>query len=317
MKTIKSIFILLFILGFNTMTYSQAKKPTIMVVPSDNWCDNQGFMMEFDNQGIIERMPDYSTAFVKNGDLSQVIAKIGEMMSERGFPLERLESALKNLKAQSARAAVRTNKSGASVAENPIDALKKTAKADIWIELWWEVKSLGPKKSVNFRIEGIDAYTGKQVANGSGSGDGSISADISLLLTEAVLNYIDNFNAALQRHFDDMFENGREITFNVQTWDDDVLSDGLETEFDGRYLSDIIETWVAENTVQGRFNLDEASDTYMSFKQVRIPLYEGERALDTRTWGRGLAKALKDQYKIEANVDVIGLGRVEITMGGK
>jgi hypothetical protein len=317
MKTSKRILILLFMLGFNAAVYAQAKKPTIMVVPSDNWCDTHDFMMEFDNQGVIERIPDYSTAFVKNGDLSQVIAKIGEMMSERGFPLERLESALKNVKAESARAAARTSKSGASIAENPIDALKKTAKADIWIELWWEERRSGPTKSINFRIEGVDAYTGKQVANGSGSGDGSISADIPVLLTESVLNYIDVFNAGLQRHFDDMFENGREITFNVQVWDDGALEDGLETEFDGQYLSDIIERWVGENTVQGRFNLDNASDTYLSFKQVRIPLYEGERALDTRAWGRKLAKLLKDQYRIESNVDVIGLGRVEITIGGK
>lgn len=30
-----------------TLSFGQAKKPTIMVLPSDLWCNTNGFMMEF------------------------------------------------------------------------------------------------------------------------------------------------------------------------------------------------------------------------------------------------------------------------------
>ena len=33
------------------LSFSQAKKPTIMILPSDNWCMQRFFMTEFDNQG--------------------------------------------------------------------------------------------------------------------------------------------------------------------------------------------------------------------------------------------------------------------------
>ena len=35
-----------------------AKKPTIMVVPSENGCKQNGFTMTFDNQGVKETLPD-------------------------------------------------------------------------------------------------------------------------------------------------------------------------------------------------------------------------------------------------------------------
>ena len=43
-------------------TFAQAKKPTIMVVPSDVWCNKNGYMQEFDNQGTVVKVPDYKKA---------------------------------------------------------------------------------------------------------------------------------------------------------------------------------------------------------------------------------------------------------------
>ena len=46
--------------------FSQAKKPTIMILPSDVWCNTNGYMMEFDNQGTKVKVPDYKKAFQEN-----------------------------------------------------------------------------------------------------------------------------------------------------------------------------------------------------------------------------------------------------------
>ncbi|MCB0383400.1 MAG: hypothetical protein KDD05_08920, partial [Psychroserpens sp.] len=47
-------------------SFGQAKKPTLMVVPSDVWCNQNGYMIEFDNQGSTIRIPDYKRAFQEN-----------------------------------------------------------------------------------------------------------------------------------------------------------------------------------------------------------------------------------------------------------
>ena len=40
-----------------TLSFGQAKKPTLMVVPSDVWCNQNGYMMEFDKKSsVIEKV---------------------------------------------------------------------------------------------------------------------------------------------------------------------------------------------------------------------------------------------------------------------
>lgn len=318
MKMKKIIFILFFtIIGISL--YGQAKKPTIMVVPSDNWCEQNGFTETFDNQGKTVTIPDYTAALQKSSDLLLAISKINEMMAERGFPLKNLESCLKTLNDQSAEDAMLMSRDGSSVAESPVDKLKKVAKADIWIQLTYTVNQVGPKRSLTFILQGLDAYTDKQIAGASGTGAQSFTSEIAILIEEAVLSHIDSFNAQLQSYFDDLFANGREIIVRIKTWDD--FEYGLETEYDGEELGFLIEDWMADNTVNGRFNTTDATENMMLFEQVRIPM-EAEingrvRQIDARRWVNGLRKYLEDEYGIESKLMMQGLGQAQLVIGGK
>lgn len=322
MKTImnmKKITLILIFLVIGTFLYGQAKKPTIMVVPSDNWCIQNGFTETFDNQGRIVTVPDYTSALQKSSDLLLAISKINEMMTERGFPLKNLESCLKTLNDQSAEDQMLMGRDGASVAESPVDKLKKVAKADIWIQLTYTINQVGPKRSLTFNLQGLDAYTDKQIAGASGTGAQSFTSEISILIEEAVLSHIDSFNAQLQSYFDDLFANGREIVVRIKTWDD--FEYGLETEYDGEELGFLIEDWMADNTVNGRFNTTDATENMMLFEQVRIPM-ETEingrvRQIDARRWVNGLRKYLEDEYGIESKLMMQGLGQAQLVIGGK
>lgn len=299
--------------------FGQAKKPTIMVVPSDNWCIKNNYVQQFDNQGRTMTLPDYRAALQNDSDLLLAISKINEMMAERGFPLKNLESCLKTLMNQSAEDAMLTSKSGSEVAESPIDELKKVAKADIWMQLTYTINQTGPKKSLTFNLQGLDAYTDKQIAGASGTGSPTFSTELSILLEEAVLMHIDSFNAQLQSHFDDIFANGREIVVRIKVWDDAGYD--LEEEFDGDELGLIIENWMADNTVNGRFNTTDATENMMLFEQVRIPLEMEDdgrvRQVDARRWVGLLRKYLKDEYEIESKLMMQGLGQAQLVIGGK
>lgn len=315
----KKIFITLslVLIGFATV-FGQAKKPTIMVVPSDNWCVKNGYTMEFDDEGTKVTIPDYKTAFQQNTEVKLVVSAINGMMAERGFPLKDLEQMMKSLEEDAAEDAMRTSKSGDEVAESPIDLLKKKAKADIIMELTWTVNATGPKKSITFILRGLDAYTNKQVASAQGTGAPSFSAETNVLLQEAVTAHIDNFNSQLQTHFDDMFENGREIIVRIKVWDG--WDYDLESEdFGDDELGMIIEDWMADNTQKGRYSTTDATETMMLFEQVRIPMYDDRgRAQDARRWARELYKFLKDEPRnIPCKLTQKGLGRATIYLGGK
>ena len=311
----KRLLILLFVVLITTLVFSQAKKPTLMVVPSDLYCNQHGYMQTFSNQGSTEMVPDYKKALQNDSQLLTAITVIGQMMADRGFPLKLMEQELKNLNQESAEDALLTSKSGADVAESPVDRLKKRSKSDIILQVTWLVNRTGPKYSLTFNLQGIDAYTNKQIAACQGTGDPTFTAELPVLLEESIANHLETFTTQLQNHFDDMFENGREITLRVKKWEDSEFD--LESEFDGTELSDIIEDWISANTVKGRFNTTDATENYMYFEQVRIPLYDqDQRAMDARRWTRGLINKLKT-YGVPAKLMMKGLGQATIVIGGK
>lgn len=313
-------FILCLIALFSlNLAFAQAKKPTLMVVPSDAWCIQNGYVMEFDDQGSKIRIPDYKRAFQENTEVLQVISQINGMMADRGFPLKNMESAIKTMESNRAEDNLRQSKeSGSDVAESPIDELKKAAKADIIIQLTWTINKTGPKKSVNFNLQGLDSYTDKQIATATGTGAPSFSAEVPVLLSEAVLAHMDNFTESLQNHFDDMFENGREIIIRIQKWDS--WDGDLETEYGGGdELGFVIEDWLQENTVKGRFSTTDMTENMALFEQVRIPLYDNrERAIDARRYVRDLSKYLSSApFNIPNKLVMKGLGRATIILGSK
>ena len=289
-----------------------------MVVPSDLWCNKNGYTQTFDNQGTPITVPNYDAALQNDADLMLAISKINEMMTERGFPLKNLESALKTLRNQAAEDAMLSSKEGGAVAETPMDKLKKVAKADIIMQLTYTINQTGPKRSLTFNLQGLDAYTDKQIAGASGTGSPSFTTELPILLEEAVLSHIDPFNSQLQGYFEDLFANGREIVVRIKTWDN--IDYDLEEEFDGEMLSAIIENWMADNTVQGRFNTSVATENQMMFEEVRIPLEMEEngrvRAVDARRWVNMLRKYLKDTYGVESKLMMQGLGQAQLVIGG-
>lgn len=304
---------------FPALASAQAKKPTIMVVPADSWCIDKGYFSTSDNLGRSQKIVDYERAVSENSELMNVITKIGELMADQGMPLKDLSAAIKSVNRNMEEDAMTSSStSGAELAETPLQRLANRAKADIIVEVNWQVNKTGPKQSVTYTLRGIDAYTDKQIAAAQGTGAPSFSAEVPLLIEEAVISKMDNFTSQLQNHFDDLFENGREVSLTVQVFDNGSGLD-LEQEFGGEELTDIIDDWMAANTVNHRYNLSDSDETRMVFEQVRIPLYrDNGNPMDTRHFAGQLRKFLqKAPYNITSKVVTKGLGKANLILGEK
>lgn len=301
------------------MAMAQAKKPTLMVVPSDLWCNRHGYVQQVDVLGATQMVPDYQAALQNNVDLKLAISKLNDMMAQRGFPLKDMEQTLKNIQQQNAEQNLTVSKHGNEMAESPLDQFMRTAKADIILELTWDLKEQGPKRVLTYILEAKDAYTGKSIGSATGTSTPSMSADITILLDEAVTANIDNFNNRLQTYFDDLFANGREVMLEIRVFADNEAGVDLETEYDGDELAEIIDAWMAQNTVQGRFSKLGSSENYITYEQVRIPLFNASGvAMDTESFARQLRKVLtKDPYRIPVKLYNRGLGRVTLVLGEK
>ncbi|MBE9467982.1 MAG: hypothetical protein IMY72_06630 [Bacteroidetes bacterium] len=317
--TIITLFAVMLVFG------QHAKKPTIMVVPSDHFCISHGYKLTFDNQGTKVVLPDYKAALQGDGSLRLVISKLSGIMAERGFPLKDLEQELKSIAQASAERSVMTSKeSGASIVESPIDMLKRTAKSDIIMDIDFEVKKRGPQSYVVFTLNGLDAYTSKSVASASGTGRPSSAAAPELLLEEAVLSHMDKFNGMLMTHFKDMFTNGREVKVEINLFEGFLVDLEEEYDYDGETseLGDIIDDWMADNTVEGRYSNSDNTENFIKFEQVRIPMFYDrkgkQRAMDTKKFVNNLRKFLaRDPFNLTCKLYQRGLGEAWLIIGEK
>ncbi len=318
MKKIQPLIISFVLFTITNTAFGQAKKPTLMILPSDNWCEQRFFNTVFDNQGTKQKVPNYKQAFQEDTEIGQVISKIGSLMIDRGFPLKDAEQELKAIESRNAENNMTTSStSGSSISESPLDKLKNKAKADIIIQIWWKINKTEQGKSVSFILEAFDAYTSKRIASSTGNGTPNNTDIVPVLLQNAILANIDPFAAQLQSHFDDMFINGREILLTVKKWNS--WDKNLETEIDGKEITDYVNEWLQKNTVKGKFSMADATENIIRCDQVRIPLHDvNKNALDARQFTKGLQKYLKAApFNFEVKLMTRGLGEAIIVIGEK
>lgn len=302
----------------NIVAFAQEKKPTLMILPSDNWCNQRFFMTSYDNQGMKVKVPDYQKAFIEDSELGQVISKLGELMIKNGYSLKDAEQEIKNVYARSSEDNVTmSSTTGASMAENPLDMIKRRAKMDIIIQIDWKINREEGGKSSSFTLEAFDSYTSKRIATTTGVGKTS-SASVPSLLESAVKSRIKEFDKQMMSYYNDLNKNGREILLTVKCWDN--WDNNLESEFGDDYdeLLDCIQKWLRKNTINASFNLSDATENFAQFEQVRIPLYNSEgEALDARGFATMLRKYLIKNLGITSKVMTRGLGEAIIVLGEK
>jgi hypothetical protein len=288
--------------------FSQVKNPTLMILPSDNWCNQRYFMTEYNNQGTVMKIPDYKQAFQEDTELGQVTGKIGALMLTKAYRLKDAEQELKNLEQRRAEDNVtQSATSGSYIEESPLDVLKRRAKADIIIQIWWKVNKAEAGKSVSFTLEAFDAYTSKRIASSTGTDLPTAETVVPIMLEKAVCDRIDEFTGHLDSFYKDVNQNGREIILSVKRWNNADFN--LETEIDGEEIITHINRWMRENTVNAEFNMSDATENFILFEQVRIPVADKNgNAMDARELGRGLQKHLsKPPFNITSKLMIRGL----------
>lgn len=312
------------LLACSVAGWSQAKKPTIMVVPSDAFCERNGFVQQVNTTGAVNTAPDYARAMKENSDIRTLVSAMGDFMAKNDFPIQSLEQELKRLQTEDAEMAMMTGKSGGEIDETPLERLRRSAKADIILDLDYEIHRNGPRKQVSFNLQAIDAYSSKLISGNTGvSSDANVP--MTTLLEECVLSFKDNFLSGLQHYFDDLFANGREISVTLLRYDNCPIDFEEEFEVNGEdyELAEIIEAWMADNTVNGRYTTAAKSANRMRFNQVRIPLYAQNMngrdvAIDAEAFVKPLVRMLKKKpYNLTVGSSPRGLGDVWITIGDK
>lgn len=307
----KKVCLLLVSVCLVLIAYGQAVQPSLMLFPSRAWCHDNGFEKVVTKaNGKEVRVQEYDKAFIDNKELSPTIHTIARMMQERGFQLVDLEAQLQSQALEEAL----DNAGDEDMAQSAYDKLIESAGPDIAMHVNYYTEQVGPRVTLFYDLTAFDAYTNKQVASTGLIQYGPVmGAPLTSLIQSALLSSIDAFNAQLMQHFQEMREKGREISVRINTIN--AWEDGLETEVNGRELTEIVEEWMTNNCVAGRNHQKSVSETSMYYDSARIPLYnENGKAVQAKQWLNGLRKYLKT-LGVPCKVKTRGLGQAQLIIG--
>lgn len=303
------------------VAFAQAKKPKLMIIPSRTWFTQNNYMMNYtDMSGNTTKTPDFQRAFDENSDISMVIGAMQDFMTNEGYQVQDLKGAVARLNNRSARDNMMQTKGG-SIVQSPIDQLNKTAKADINVELFYTIKKDGPYKYIEFNVSAVDAYTNTPVSTGNiGRGTSGPSTDLVNQLEEAVLSFKDKFISDMDKYYQRLFQNGRQIVVRCTLAEASAVD--YEQEYDGEELSQLIENWISDHAMKSNYSLGDKTENEVLFDYVNIPMVYtdkngNEKGTDANWFGGELRKYIEATTGQKCKLDVIGLGEINIILGGK
>ena len=302
MKKILSLILLVIGLTVN----AQGKKPRIIIVPSEIWCAENGYS----SNGVI----DYKKALTENSTLLSIITEGNQFFSNNGFELTNLNDVLNQLVKDEAINMTLENKNSFGVSESFFDQIMRTAQADVWIQIYFDIREENfGKRYCQFNVQVIDSYSKKQLAGNSNRTQSS-SADTEILAKTAVIDQFGQMISTLMNSFQDKLATGRDGRLVLKIWESSNIdfetiynSEEYEMEDELRY---IIEEWIHVNSMGGNFNTGQSSSTSLEFYDVKIPLVNDRgRKIDTQYFLRGLQRTLMNEpFNLETKLVQIGLG---------
>lgn len=295
----------------------QAAAPSIMVIPSDNWCSLNGFMKNQMVNGVEYYEPEYRKALLSSPELKMAISTVNRLMSKQGFNLVDLETTLKTMETEAAENTVTTSSSGAMISESPREMLARVARADLIFEITWNVNKIGPQSSVTWALRALDSYSLKEVASSGSTSAKSVGVELSVLLEESIASNMPAFLDLLKNYFTQLRTLGREISLEIRVWDNAGFN--FESDYEDDELGYYIKQWVKRNAVGGTTTPSLSSPNVLKYTNIRIPNVDADGyQISASDWIHKLSRRLKKSPTIGGVTEYNkGLGTIILILGAK
>jgi len=304
--TLSTIFILF---GFS----AYAQKPSIMTVPADIYMNKSGYVTDVKQiDGTMKKVPDYTKMFLNDRYMRIIMTAINSAFQDNSYPIKDFEATLKRLQNREIEMSLSDRPSQVSMR----DMILTTAKADITLDIDYFVERTLAGESIVFTINAIDAYTSEPVASVPLSGVPGAGVQMSVLLKEAVVQSMPQFEGKLMNHFVDIRDNGRKGIVEV------TLSENCDFDFDEWFeyngdeeeLAFIFRDILKRNTVNGQYRVQLSTRTQLIFEDVRIPLLDDENfPQDFETWANNkILRSVRRDPGLTMKRESLGLGHVRL-----
>lgn len=300
-------FLLTFLIVLTSIGFSFAgAPPTVMFLPDRTWCTKNNYVDIQERNGKKRYTERYDDAFNMDSDLKNVIVQLNALLGDNGINAKDYTTA-NELDDEEEDEEEFYDDNGEELALTPYEQALNKLRPDIIIRLGWDENTVGFNRTVSYRLEAVDSYSGKSIAQVTGeTAQQKITVPLAAVLKNAAAEHMPQFLARLQAHFDDIQANGREITLSVRIGQNSGVD--FDTMIDGKELSTIISDWVNDNTVNHNYSTRSSSANRIQFEQVRIPFKDADgRVMQAKEFTDQLKRHLSN-YQIYSKNATKGLG---------
>ena len=297
-----------------TVDVKQTQKPTMLVLPSDQLMQRFGCIRTEVSLGKQLQVRDFNSYLLTDPDAKFIIASIQSAFIEFGYPLNDLEQTLKSINDQEMVDEV------SGIKKDSKTILLTNARPDIILELDYNMttdrSSRDYSKSLTYTLRAIDAFSNKVVATIQAAGVKNAKGNTATMMGEAIQKNSKDFTKQINKHFDDLIANGRDITMRVMIDANESFTMSDESIYGDTY-ADFILDYMKVNTLMGTYNLQRNTDTEMYFANVRIKtLNDNGTQYSAYDFARELSKALNKECGVKSKNVTQGLGDAMIIIKG-
>lgn len=294
----------------SVLTLNAGAPPTVMFMPDKTWCNANNYVERSERNGKTRITEKYDEAFL-NSDLKNVVVQLNGLMKDNGLPVKDYgaTSEIDDEEEMEEEAYNDDTQSGGTMDMTNYEALMNKLRPDIIIKIGWDVNKVGFNYTMSYRLEAIDSYSGKSIAQVTAETPTmKTTVPVAAALKNAATEHMDAFIGRLQEHFDDLQTNGREITVACRIGNNGS-GINFNSEYDGKELSTIISDWMNDNTVNHVYSTRNSSRNRISFEQVRIPFKDSAgRVMQAKEFVDQLKRYLRSNYNLKSENTTKGLG---------
>jgi len=248
----KNILVLLFTV-FYTAISAQNVQPSMMVLPYTKSGESA--------LGLYEEQKEYRA----------IIAGIEQAILDRGGDLVDLERTIQNAREQMTREGDKY--------KDIQDAINDNATTEITIEAEIDYHNTGKYIQFGIRLKAVETSTGAVVYPGKyfASPNFPYNTNFQTVATNLLTYdkgdgvYIDIFMNGMQARFTKMLKEGKSVKLIILTDDRSDFRLNDEADDDFNLISDLIKTWVKNNSFNNVYRLKSVSDNRMEFDMIKIP----------------------------------------------
>ncbi len=295
-------------------------KPTLIIVPSDTWMKNNGYVTEEDAQGVKNYKYDYLNA-VSDEKIKRALDEVSNKFGgpSGAFKVQNIKSKLDAINIEVAKNNARTD----GKKESNADLFARTLAADLWIKIDYTKEMLegGLKSQFTITLAATDPFTGEDAIPGKPIMLTSTGDNATQLLVNAMNGAAADFKPRVFDYFKNRQEKGIQGKLTISLLDQ--VDFDFDTEFtykdEEKELKAILQLFIKKGSNE---RLQDGEQTNTTFKyDVTIPVEfsneEGQPEKNSfSNYGSGVASQIK-KFGFTCKTESTGLGKVEIIITGK